>query len=147
MLTYNKRKILDFIGLGIGIWFWVEAVKGILQLMGVQASNHAVFMVTGSFDNPGPFGGFLAVVGTIAITYLITNRDRCSSAAKYSCISIAALLVPLIYDGKVYFGDTLLTSYIFSSNWYFFGGDNVLNSQDSRYLGLIPEEYIIGLVP
>ena len=56
-------------------------------------------------------------------------------------------IMPRIYDGKVYLRDTLLTSYIFSSNWYFFGGDNVLNSQDSRYLGLIPEEYIIGLVP
>lgn len=36
--------------------------------------------------------------------------------------------------------------YEFKSNWYFFGGDNVLNSRDSRYFGLVPEDYIIGVV-
>ena len=30
-------------------------------------------------------------------------------------------------------------------NWYFLGGDNVLNSKDSRYTGLVPEEYIVGI--
>lgn len=39
-----------------------------------------------------------------------------------------------------------LKSYEFRTNWYFFGGDNVLNSRDSRYFGLVPEEYIIGVV-
>ena len=30
--------------------------------------------------------------------------------------------------------------------WYFLGGDNVLNSRDSRYFGLVPEDYIVGIV-
>ena len=37
---------------------------------------------------------------------------------------------------------TSLTS--FRKNYYFVGGDNVLYSQDSRYWGLLPEEYIVG---
>lgn len=32
----------------------------------------------------------------------------------------------------------------YRTNWYFMGGDNMWNSQDSRYLGPIPEEFIIG---
>lgn len=36
--------------------------------------------------------------------------------------------------------------HVFQNNWYFFGGDNVLNSRDSRYLGLVPEPFIIGIV-
>ena len=55
-------------------------------------------------------------------------------------------MMPKIIGNKVYLGDSVLESYTFSTNWYFFGGDNVLNSQDSRYLGLMPEEYIIGVV-
>lgn len=34
----------------------------------------------------------------------------------------------------------------FQHNWYFFAGDNVLCSNDSRYFGLVPEEYIVGIV-
>lgn len=37
-------------------------------------------------------------------------------------------------------------TYTFRGDWFFFGGDYVLNSRDSRYFGLIPSEYIIGKV-
>lgn len=37
-------------------------------------------------------------------------------------------------------------TYTFKKNWYFLGGDYVLNSRDSRYFGLIPEDYIVGRV-
>ena len=39
-----------------------------------------------------------------------------------------------------------IDSYTFSKNYYFMAGDNVLNSHDSRYFGLVPEEYIVGVV-
>ena len=47
-------------------------------------------------------------------------------------------------DALVYINDTLRHDYTFRSNWYFIAGDKVMNSQDSRYTGLIPEAYIIG---
>ena len=34
----------------------------------------------------------------------------------------------------------------FKHNYYFVAGDNVLNSDDSRYFGPVPEEYIVGIV-
>ncbi len=37
-------------------------------------------------------------------------------------------------------------NYTFLHNYYFMAGDNVQNSSDSRYWGLVPEEYIIGIV-
>lgn len=46
--------------------------------------------------------------------------------------------------GHVRLGDSLITSYTFRENYYFVGGDNALNSQDSRYWGLLPEPYIVG---
>lgn len=36
--------------------------------------------------------------------------------------------------------------YTFREDYYFFAGDNVANSKDSRYDGFVPEKYIIGIV-
>ena len=47
-------------------------------------------------------------------------------------------------DSLVYMNDTIRHEYSFRTNWYFVAGDKVMNSQDSRYIGLIPETYIIG---
>ena len=46
--------------------------------------------------------------------------------------------------GDVYLGDSLIRSYVFRENYYFVGGDKALNSQDSRYWGLLPEPFIVG---
>ena len=47
-------------------------------------------------------------------------------------------------DSLIYINEVLATYYTFRRNWYFVAGDKVTNSQDSRYIGLIPEDYIIG---
>ncbi len=47
-------------------------------------------------------------------------------------------------DSLVCINDTVRHDYTFRSNWYFMAGDKAVNSQDSRYVGLIPEAYIIG---
>ncbi len=39
----------------------------------------------------------------------------------------------------------LLRMHEFLHNYYFMAGDNVCDSNDSRYWGLVPEEYIIGV--
>ena len=46
--------------------------------------------------------------------------------------------------GNVMLGDSIITAYRFEKNHYFLGGDNVANSRDSRYIGLIPEECLLG---
>ena len=46
---------------------------------------------------------------------------------------------------KVYLGDSLIREYRFRENYYFVGGDNMEHSEDSRYWGLLPEPYIVGI--
>ena len=53
---------------------------------------------------------------------------------------------PMTRNGnKVYLGDSLIQEYRFRENYYFMGGDNMENSKDSRYWGLLPESYIVGV--
>lgn len=45
----------------------IEAWWGIAQAIGWLPSNHARFLMTGSFANPGPYSGFLAIVFPVAV--------------------------------------------------------------------------------
>lgn len=38
-----------------------------------------------------------------------------------------------------------VTSHTFGHDYFFMAGDNVVDSRDSRYIGLIPDDYIIGI--
>ncbi|MDR1121494.1 MAG: O-antigen ligase family protein [Dysgonamonadaceae bacterium] len=45
----------------------VEAIWGLRQLYGFIPSQHGLFKLTGSFFNPGPYAGYLAVVLPLAL--------------------------------------------------------------------------------
>lgn len=42
-------------------------------------------------------------------------------------------------------GSVPIKRHTFTHNYYFMAGDNVGNSADSRYFGVVPEEYVIGI--
>jgi tetratricopeptide (TPR) repeat protein len=54
----------------------VEAIWGLRQLYGFADSQHGLFKITGSFFNPGPYSGWLAMVFPMALGYAIFNRKR-----------------------------------------------------------------------
>ena len=45
----------------------VETVWGLLQVYGYEPSNHSLYALTGSFYNPGPYSGFLAMCVPVAL--------------------------------------------------------------------------------
>lgn len=47
-------------------------------------------------------------------------------------------------EGIFFLGDKEIKVYRFCRNYYFMAGDKTVNSQDSRYWGLLPEEFIVG---
>lgn len=47
-------------------------------------------------------------------------------------------------DSATFLKGNPINGYRFQKNYYFMAGDNGMNSQDSRYWGLLPEEYIVG---
>ena len=53
---------------------------------------------------------------------------------------------PLVVHGnRIALGDSLIARYQFKENYYFMGGDNLENSRDSRYWGLVPESFVVGV--
>lgn len=55
-------------------WCFSEAVLGLMQVFDYRHSNHFLYACTGTFFNPGPFGGFLAVcLSLLAASFTITK--------------------------------------------------------------------------
>jgi signal peptidase I len=50
----------------------------------------------------------------------------------------------IVRNKTVYLGDSTIQNYTFRQDYYFMTGDNVQDSQDSRYWGLLPDDLIIG---
>ena len=70
--TKAERSICFFIII-IGL---IEAVWGLRQLYGFTPSQHSLYKITGSFFNPGPYAGYLAVVFPLALQYFLEFRIR-----------------------------------------------------------------------
>ena len=49
-----------------------------------------------------------------------------------------------VADGRVLLGDSVVEEYTFGKDYCFVAGDRTENSQDSRYWGLLPVEFIVG---
>ena len=78
--TYKLRVAKSPLG-DLGVIFFiitglVEAVWGLLQLYGFKPSQHALFKLTGSFFNPGPYAGYLAVVFPMTLYYFVQNGTQ-----------------------------------------------------------------------
>ena len=70
-----KRQVFAALLLTVCIWSCIESVTGLLQIAGRQPSGHVLFALTGSFDNPGPYGGFIAVTSAVATAFALQNRN------------------------------------------------------------------------
>lgn len=53
----------------------LEAVWGLGQLYGLLPSFHSSFKITGSFYNPGPYSGYLAIIFPMAVYYLLKDTS------------------------------------------------------------------------
>lgn len=69
-----------------------ETYYGLMQILGLKISNHHMFACTGSFINPGPYGGFLA----ICICLLGIYSLKCHNKILHYITGITALLAFLL---------------------------------------------------
>lgn len=82
----------------------VEAIWGLGQIYGQVASHHSLFALTGSFYNPGPYSGYLAMVFPVCIgEWLLlkdkANRDRMEQGKYYISLGVILLILCVLPAG------------------------------------------------
>lgn len=75
-VAFNSHPSLRLFFLSIIACFGlIESIIGIQQLYGAASSNHSLFRLTGSFFNPGPFSGYIAIALPISFSMLLRLSD------------------------------------------------------------------------
>ena len=72
-----------------------EAVLGLLQVYGYEVSNHSLYALTGSFYNPGPYSGFLAMCLPLALDEWLKGER----IWKYVALVALVLMVVVLPSG------------------------------------------------
>lgn len=68
MAERRTMTVLLMLLCGFGMY---EAWIGIRQIYGLAYSNHGLFRITGTFFNPGPYAGFVAVAGVCGLACIV----------------------------------------------------------------------------
>ena len=79
VFNVNMRSFVVFLLFLVGV---IEGGVGILQLLGLLQSNHAIFSITGTFFNPGPYGGYISVIGVLAGCFVLNDYCKCKDTNK-----------------------------------------------------------------
>ena len=74
----------------------VEAVWGLCQVYGYTASNHSLYALTGSFYNPGPYSGFLAMCFPVCLHEWL---KRGKSIGGYIALGVLLLMLCVLPAG------------------------------------------------
>ena len=96
----NNRRLFQTILLIFTLTVFCQVLTGFSQLIGLNNTHHPVFVATGTFWNPGPFGGFLVLSFTLCLCFAIKKhasfqwRDMVlKTIARASSVGILVLLV------------------------------------------------------
>ncbi|MCL2311748.1 MAG: O-antigen ligase family protein, partial [Firmicutes bacterium] len=75
-VLFSQCKIsVQIILLALIIIALVEAVLGLMQLHDFAYSNHGLFKTTGTFSNPGPYAGYLAIIFPVVLYEFVKNNE------------------------------------------------------------------------
>lgn len=88
--------VKEFILIALLFWISVESVRGLGQLYGYWPSKHSLFKTTGSFFNPGPYGGFIALIFPLVLQYYLIYKHK-NKLAQYPVLfagAVALLVFP-----------------------------------------------------
>ena len=86
------RPLAGFILLLLTLGGLSEALLGMAQLHGWALSNHSLFNITGTFYNPGPYSGYLALLLPICLSF---TRHHKPFPKYYGWLCVMAILLVL----------------------------------------------------
>lgn len=76
MLTESRRIIGVIIPILCTACGLFEVAQGMAQILGLEQSRHIMWLITGSFNNPGPYGCYLAVMLSIATAAYVKTHNK-----------------------------------------------------------------------
>lgn len=88
-----RRASMTAAALTVGAAGCYEAAVGLGQLAGIVTRGHAMFPMTGTFYNPGPFGGFLAMALPVGLSLRLSDR-RWRRHAGAAMVMIILVVLP-----------------------------------------------------
>jgi len=119
--TYRGQQLLCLLFIGTGLW---ESLWGLSQLYGIIESNHILFKLTGSFHNPGPFAGYLAMVLPLALHGLLSINITRSVATSFpyifSAMSVCCILIvlPITMSRSAWLGALVGSTWVLAVHYH-----------------------------
>lgn len=87
------------------LWCIEESIFGLCQLAGFAESRHAIFSLTGHFQNPGPYGGFIAcIMATSLATVADTSLPRTLRWFGVVALALGVLVLPASMSRTAWIG-------------------------------------------
>ena len=74
----------------------IEAVWGLRQLYGFSFSGHSRYALTGSFFNPGPYGGYLAMILPVCLHLYLRACEWKSTDVLHKIVKVTAGLAGIL---------------------------------------------------
>ena len=116
-LIVNPKNIVHVIEFSIIAVCTVESVYSMLQLYGVLPSLHSIFKVTGSFYNPGPLGGFIAVAIPITLhNIFMFHSNKTAKYILYTALIINVIALPSTMSRTAWIAAGISTIYVLFGN-------------------------------
>lgn len=78
-LCLNKKQYLSFPSIVTWVLIilgGIEAIWGLRQIYGFAVSNHSLYALTGSFYNPGPYSGYLAMIFPLCLHEWLNLKEK-----------------------------------------------------------------------
>lgn len=82
----------------------IEAIWGLRQIYGFAVSNHSLYALTGSFYNPGPYSGYLAMIFPLCLYEWLnlkemTERTWIEQGKYYMALGVMLLILCVLPAG------------------------------------------------
>lgn len=115
-LSISKKILLGgFISIGCALAIW-----GLLQLYGVQESNHYLFSITGPFQNPGPYSGYIAIFPPICLSQLLSTNGKKRYIWLFA-FSVIVIILPAGMSRSAWLASLISCVWILAinKNWFY----------------------------
>ncbi len=93
-----------------------EAVLGLLQVYGYEPSNHLLYGLTGSFYNPGPYSGFLAMCLPLALHEWLEGKGIWKHLALVALV-LMVLVLPSGMSRSAWLAAVIASCYVWGMHY------------------------------